>query len=111
MRSLLVVFLFVCLMFNTVFLFAQQNSDTVNKRTLISKDAESFRQEADVVNKEFDAELEKTNAEVEEIRLKAQEQALVDEKQAAKDLDSAIQEFQKEKFPEAIEGEKSLEGK
>ena len=111
MRLLPMMFLFVCIMFNAVVLFAQQEPNRANKRTLISTDAAASRQEAEAVNKGLEAELEKSNAEVEQIRVKAEKQAIDDNKMAEKDLEISIQEFQKEKFPVAIEEEKSSEGK
>jgi len=109
MRILIVVFLLICGFFNPVFLFAQRKSGPGSNETKISKKEQITRLEAIVADKELEAQLQESNAEVEQVRLKAQEQALKDIKQAKKDLEMSIQEFQKVKFPEEIEEEKSSE--
>ena len=111
MRILLVIVVLICIMFNSLFLFAQQESKRANKRTLISKDANVARQEAEAVNKELDAELQDSNTEVEQIRLDTQEQTSKDMQQAEKDLERSIQGFQELKFPEEIEEEITPEEK
>ena len=95
MRILFVVFLLACVFINPVFLFAQEESDLP----------------AENANKELEVQLRKSNAEVEQIRLEAEEQVLKDRKTAEKDLEIAIEEFQREKFPEEVKEEASPEVK
>lgn len=105
MKIFLIVFVFVCIIFNPVFLFAQRGSKPLGEERKIFEEQETARQREEAANKDLDAQLQKANAEVEQIRLNTQEQTLKDMKQAENDLERSILEFQEEQFPEEIEEE------